>query len=140
MNTLLLLLIAVLLVGWLVYRRRQSRLPKVKMRPERRQAAVTSKTSTKYHAVSIQFPSNACDAAREIAGKRYLSNEAPSIPLPDCDGRACTCTFIHYDDRRTGKDRRSPFTPAGFGSSTGSWETERREGRDRRGGKIDLEL
>jgi hypothetical protein len=37
---------------------------------------------------------------------RFLADEAPSLPLPDCDRRAtCPCTFKHYEDRRAGPRR-----------------------------------
>ncbi|MDX1508625.1 MAG: hypothetical protein R3358_10120 [Woeseiaceae bacterium] len=137
MKILILLLLLAVLAGWYFLRRGGDSKPAPAARPDRR---VSTNTSSKYHAVAIKFPSYACDAAKSIAGKRFLSSEAPPIPLPDCDGRECECTFLHFKDRRTGKDRRSPFTPAGFGSGTGNFETERRAGRDRRGGDIDFEL
>ena len=137
MKTLLLVLAIVLLIGFWILRRRGERQAAKPTRPDRRIAA---DTSGKFHAVGIKFPSYACDAAKSLAGKRFLSKEAPPIPLPDCDGRDCECTFMHYPDRRSGKDRRSPFTPAGFGSGTGKYETERRDGGERRGSNIDFEL
>ena len=141
MNTWLLMLVAVLLIAWWILRRRGERQAATgKPSGARSDRRTSVGTSSKYHAVAIKFPSYACDAAKSLAGKRYLSTEAPPIPLPDCDGRECECTFMHFKDRRSGKDRRSPFTPAGFGSGTGNYETERREGRERRGGDIDFEL
>lgn len=137
MKILILLLVLAVLAGWYIIRRTGDSKPAPGARPDRR---VSTSTGGKYHAVAIKFPSYACDAAKSIAGKRYLSTEAPPIPLPDCDGRECECTFIHFKDRRTGKDRRSPFTPAGFGSGTGKFDTERRAGNDRRGKDIDFEL
>ena len=137
MKMLLVLLALGLLAGWYIIRGSKEDKPAPKARPDRR---VSNDTSGKYHAVGIKFPSYACDAAKALAGKRFLSTEAPPIPLPECDGRECECTFLHFKDRRTGKDRRSPFTPAGFGTGTGKYETERRVGKDRRGGDIDFEL
>ena len=57
---------------------------------------------------------------------------APRLPLPDCDAAECRCLFVHHDDRRSGKDRRSPFAPAGLAGGTGSFQKERRERSDRR--------
>jgi len=47
-----------------------------------------------------------CERARELAGRRFLSEEAPLLPLEGCatPGR-CTCVYRHYEDRRTDKRR-----------------------------------
>jgi hypothetical protein len=91
----------------------------------------TSERAT-YHAVSIKFDNQACDAARELAGSRFLSVDAPRLPLSKCDAATCNCRFAHHQDRRTGKDRRSPFSAPGIGGGTGSFEQERREKLERR--------
>lgn len=37
---------------------------------------------------------------------RYLSHEAPPLPLPQCPNRAgCRCVYRHFEDRRTGSRR-----------------------------------
>jgi len=88
--------------------------------------------STPYHAVSIHFAPNACEAAKAIAGKRYLSAAAPKLPLPDCDVLECKCRFIHHSDRRKGSDRRGEV-PRGFGGdATGEHREERRKRPERR--------
>ena len=51
---------------------RPSRLGKVKPDPQ-------------FHSVSLAHAGHACEAAMAIAGKRFLSNAAPRIALPDCD-------------------------------------------------------
>jgi hypothetical protein len=89
-------------------------------------------SGTAYHAVSIKFDQNACEAARAMSGRRFLSSAAPRLPLPECDALECRCRFAHHKDRRTGKDRRSPFAAAGYGGGTGSFEKERREQSGRR--------
>ena len=88
--------------------------------------------SSQFHAVSISFDKYACPAAKEMAGRRFLSTAAPKLPLPDCSAMQCNCTFKHHGDRRTGKDRRSPFSGSGLSSATGSFEKEQRQGTDRR--------
>ena len=74
----------------------------------------------------------ACDAAKAMTGRRFLANAAPRLPLPECDYIDCRCQFAHYKDRRSSRDRRSPFAPAGATDGTGSYEKERREKTDRR--------
>lgn len=116
----------VLLVLWLFVRRR-GRLRKAS---EPAQPAATENTA--YHAVSIKFAANACDAAKEMSGRRFLSSAAPRLPLPECNALECRCRFAHHKDRRSSQDRRSPFAAAGYSGGTGSYEQERRENRDRR--------
>lgn len=121
------LLLILLLLVWLFIRRRQaakSGVPKP--------VSHSSSSKTAYHAVSIKFSGNACNAARELEGRRFLSSAAPKMPLAECDVLECSCRFVHHDDRRAHKDRRSPFGPSGFGSATGSYKQEQRNGRDRR--------
>lgn len=126
-------IIVALLVIWLWVRRRNA------SRADPAQSATprVSQKSTEFHAVSIRFESNACKAAREMEGRRFLSSAAPRLPLPECDVLECNCRFVHHKDRRSGKDRRSPFGPGGIAGSTGNYEQEQREGRDRRHGEND---
>ena len=127
MTKLLIVLILVLLAGWLLLRNRQSRAPVVK---KSRRRLPTSKKN--FHAVSIKFEPRACNAAKELDGKRFLAEAAPRLPLPDCDVTDCKCHFAHHKDRRSAKDRRSVFTSSGYSESTGTHETERRQRADRR--------
>jgi hypothetical protein len=53
-----------------------------------------------YHAVSIVSGSKGCDAAKAQLGRRYLSREAPRLPLADCGNPECRCHYAHHDDRR----------------------------------------
>jgi hypothetical protein len=59
-----------------------------------------------WHAVVIAAPASACAAAQACKGKRYLSSEAPRLPLADCDVRRCQCKYRHHDDRRAGPRRQ----------------------------------
>ena len=122
----LLVIAVVLLVIWLYLRRRNQAA-------QQQESEVPEDAgATAYHAVSIKFDANACQAAKAMSGRRFLSNAAPRLPLPECDVLDCRCRFAHHDDRRSGKDRRSPFAAAGFGGGTGSYEQERRESVGRR--------
>ncbi len=86
-----------------------------------------------YHAVSVRLGESACLAAKTIEGKRFLAKEAPQLPLAECSSiETCRCRFIHHEDRRTGRDRRSPFAPGHADSGTIRVEKERRSGTDRR--------
>jgi hypothetical protein len=60
-----------------------------------------------YHAVSIVPGVANCEAARELRLRRFLSREAPPLPLAACTlGGKCRCAYKHYDDRRM-KARRA---------------------------------
>ena len=59
-----------------------------------------ARSTSAFHAVSIEYSSSACSAAKSLDGERFLSNAAPRIPLPDCDVLDCKCRFTHYADRR----------------------------------------
>lgn len=128
MRTVLLLLVVGLLIAWYFYRQG---LDKPEERKERRLSPAL-RNSSKYHAVSVKPGAYACSAANNIAGERFLASQAPSLPLPDCDASECECHFVHHNDRRTGKDRRSPFTSGGIAAATGTFAGERRKGDDRR--------
>lgn len=128
MNLLMAALVLVaLLAVWLLLRRRQASKSTAE-----KPVTLAGGAGTAYHAVSIKFSSDACSAAKDLDGRRFLSSAAPKLPLAECDVLECKCRFVHHKDRRAGKDRRSPFAPSGFGSATGSYQAEQREGKDRR--------
>ena len=52
---------------------------------------------------------NPCGAVRAIAEKRFLSSEAPILPLPDCDSDECRCVYKRFDDRRVDARRMMDF-------------------------------
>lgn len=88
-------------------------------------------TTSKFHAVSIRPGPSACQAAMGLQGQRFLSDAAPQLPLPGCGRQNCQCRFVHFSDRRSGDDRRSPY-PATIGMDTGTYKQEQRKAPDRR--------
>jgi hypothetical protein len=78
-----------------------------------------------YHAVSVLPGTDACSAAYRFSGQRFLSRQAPRLPLPSCDAKACTCRFKHHKDRRAGPRRNSDV-----GMVTAAFS-----GRERRGSR-----
>ena len=129
MEAILIGLLVLMVLGWL-FMRRGNNQSSTKVKTERRTSTVSD--SSKYHAVAIKFSPKACDAAKALDGKRFLSAAAPQIPLPDCDVVDCQCRFMHYKDRRARVDRRSVFTSSGLSATTGKYEAERRERPERR--------
>ena len=65
-------------------------------------------TRYKFHGVLIKANSEfVCFAATALQDRRYLSDEAPHLPLAGCtDLQSCKCVYEHLDDRRTGDVRR----------------------------------
>jgi hypothetical protein len=53
-----------------------------------------------WHSVTIQAGPRRCKAAEALAGQRFLSKDAPTLPLKGCNEPACSCRYRHYDDRR----------------------------------------
>ena len=127
MQKTLLFIALILALGWLALRLLRGS-PKAASPPTPR---IADKSSP-YHAVSLQCASNACEAAKAMTGRRFLSSAAPRLPLPECDALECRCRFAHHSDRRTGRDRRSPYSPARAGGGTGTFRAERRQKKDRR--------
>lgn len=85
-------------------------------------------TNNPYHAVSVLPGTNACAAAYRFSGQRFLSRQAPRLPLPSCDVAACGCRFKHHKDRRAGPRRNSDV-----GMVTAAFSgRERRQSRGRR--------
>jgi hypothetical protein len=69
-------------------------------------APSASQRSSPWHAVSIVTGYSSCAAARASSGIRYLSADAPRLPLARCDSpAACSCSYKHHNDRR-GQPRR----------------------------------
>ncbi len=66
------------------------------------QSAIRAKPSFEYRGVEvIPDPKACCKAVEALAGRRLLADEAPQLPLPDCDLATCECRFQQYSDRRT---------------------------------------
>jgi hypothetical protein len=61
-----------------------------------------------FHGIAIEPGDCACDAVLAIDGERYLSDEAPRLPLDGCsDPQRCRCVYRHFADRRTDTRREA---------------------------------
>jgi hypothetical protein len=86
--------------------------------------------STPWHAVSVVAGPSCCEAARALSPSRYLSREAPRLPLPDCTSPAsCSCSYKHFVDRRGQPRRKDDLSGLRRSPLSG---TERRTVRGRR--------
>lgn len=62
----------------------------------------------RFHCVEIRSRGGACAQVKQHAGIRYLSAEAPRLPLDGCFSARCDCRYVHHNDRRR-DDRRLDF-------------------------------
>jgi len=89
------------------------------------------KPVTKWHAVMVVLHDTSCAAAALCRNTRFLSKEAPRLPLPTCPHpHQCRCTFRHFEDRRAGP-RRTEDVNRSLPSEKPT--TNRRKSRGRRG-------
>src|SRR3984885_15746908 len=77
-------------------------------RPVERSKAVKKEA---WHSVSIIRGRQACAAVVELNGRKWLSAEAPHLPVKGCDATHCECRYRHHADRGSGARRG----PAGVG-------------------------
>lgn len=86
-----------------------------------------------FHAVEIRTTNDACQAAQDTHGERFLSAEAPPLPLVQCDRPdRCQCRYRHYEDRR-GNPRRGAESGApsqGNGEHEGQRKVKGRRAED----------
>jgi hypothetical protein len=105
-----------------------------KTRVSARQATAPATLRTPWHAVSIVSSAACCATAMGLLGTRFLSKEAPRLPLKGClMGSDCRCSYQHHQDRRV-LLRRVPdlWNPA----HTRYVREERRRERGRRGADL----
>jgi hypothetical protein len=59
-----------------------------------------------WHAVGISPGAPACQACQFMKSARFLSSDAPLLPLQGCtQPKTCSCRYRHFSDRRTGPRR-----------------------------------
>ena len=71
----------------------------------RRVPSRTTRAADRFAAVEIRRRGGACEVARALAGRRFLANQVPALPLAGCKNKRCDCRFAKLSDRRT-DDRR----------------------------------
>jgi hypothetical protein len=79
-----------------------------------------------WHSVSIIRGRQACAAVVALNGRKWLSAEAPQLPIQGCDATQCDCRYRHHADRRSA-DRRE---------TTGLVSAPPKDG-ERRTGRVD---
>jgi len=88
-----------------------------------------------WHAVSIATNKRCCQASIAAKSRRFLSGEAPRLPLEGCSQpKKCICVYKHFNDRRAGFRRAAELDPserpyARPATSSRSQELRRSKGR-----------
>ena len=80
--------------------------PAPKISEARKSGPETGKAVKKeaWHSVSIIRGRQACAAVVQLNGQKWLSAQAPQLPIKGCD-KQCECRYRHHADRRSA-DRR----------------------------------
>ncbi len=64
--------------------------------------------SSKYRGVQVNAnDADCCMAVKTVAGKRFLSDDVPKLPLAACDADKCQCTYELHQKRRSDIRRAS---------------------------------
>lgn len=94
------------------------------LRPRKRTRAVSPKnhgliktpqdgaytTANQFHAVSVVIEGTGCQYVKSLENKRFLSKDAPRLPLKNCEMTGCNCHYSHHQDRRDiNNDRRIDY-------------------------------
>ena len=73
----------------------------------RRKLQAVRHVESLFHAVEIVCREEACSAVKVLRESRYLSEQAPLLPVEGCNVVACKCRYKHFNDRRTDPRRES---------------------------------
>ena len=99
---LILLLLFVGVAAFLMLRQPAQKKPTTRARP------ASTPPASRYSSVSIMLPKNCCASAQSLVGARFLTKEAPQLPLANCNTTPCKCGFMRHEDRREeDEDRRA---------------------------------
>jgi len=97
--------------------------------PQKNRSHLPHQQENPYHAVSIEFGSNACSVVQTIKDKYFLTNEAPLIPLQGCGSTGCHCKYKHHDDRRHTIRRPQTLSSSIAYEATGKIDRRVKKGR-----------
>lgn len=82
-----------------------------------------------FHGVAVRPRSEACcQAVKSLGTQRFLSEDAPLLPLADCSNpQGCRCVYEHFDERRDNLRRETDI-----GMPERLYPEEKRAGHGRR--------
>jgi hypothetical protein len=92
--------------------------------------AAQMRAPSHWHAVAIKPKGQCCEAVQACRMARFLSSDAPRLPLAECStSHTCTCVYKHHADRRAQPRRQDE---KGGLRRSGKITQERRVTHDRR--------
>jgi len=118
--------------------RRRLKVNKIQRQGARPGAAIEHVHVTNpWHAVAISTGVSCCKASVFLRQTRFLSSQAPPLPLQGCSQpKSCVCKYKHFGDRRNGPRRVTEselFKNALSRHTAAAWtQQERRARRGRR--------
>jgi hypothetical protein len=92
--------------------------------------AAQRRAPSHWHAVAIRPKGESCEAVQACRTSRFLSGDAPRLPLAECStSDTCSCVYKHHADRRAQPRRQEE---KGGLRRSGKVAQERRLTNDRR--------
>jgi hypothetical protein len=119
MNTLIVLLVIICLIAGVIWVLRGNREPGKRHRRVHHTAGETDiqrdmptkpggleKLKANSMFWGVEIGQAGCEAAQALLGRQYTFDEAPELPLEDCDSAMCTCQFKGLKDHRSQHRRK----------------------------------
>jgi hypothetical protein len=115
---------------------RRRRVNEIQRQGSRSGAIEHVRVTNPWHAVAISTGVSCCQASVFLRQTRFLSSQAPPLPLQGCSQpRSCVCKYRHFSDRRSGPRRAMEselFRNALSRHAVAAFAQERRASRGRR--------
>lgn len=101
--------ILIILFALLLLSRKREK-PAGKRRDRRASSRKRTKPPNPYASASVRQGDCACEGAKALEDKRFLSRDVPQLPLATCSAAQCGCRYVRHEDRRKTEDRREMFS------------------------------
>jgi hypothetical protein len=85
---------------------KQHKTPTGKKSARRAALRARARPVNPYASASVHRGASACAQVQELGDKRFLSAEAPQLPLATCSQERCSCRYRRHPERRREDDRR----------------------------------
>jgi hypothetical protein len=114
--------------------RRRAKVSRIQREGTRQGVAIQHiQVTNPWHAVGISTGASCCRASVFLRETRFLSSQAPPLPLQGCTlPKSCVCKYRHFSDRRSGPRRTTEselFQNALSRHTAASWTTQERRAR-----------
>ena len=121
-------------IGLIVRKRRADREDDAPREPRAARAEVAPAPSgtEEFHGLMLEVEKTPapCQAASALSGRVLRPQDAPQLPLSECDASVCRCLFRHRPEMRRGERRKVEDRRDSLRFDPG--KADRRSGKDRR--------